>query len=209
MSLDLNESTAKGSKFPERPLPKPGAQPARIAQVIDIGVQARPDFKGKAKSPVPQVLINIELVTDEYEFDGKKVKHRLAPKAFNIVSRSSEMYGNSAICGFLNDVDPQDSVKGKLTDLVDKPCLATVVHVAGTGKHLGRTFANIKRVMQPPEGYPVPALSTPTTVFSFDEPTAEAWATIPEFIKTKIKLALNYKGSKVEDLVKTVEGIGD
>jgi hypothetical protein len=209
MSLDLNAVPRSNRPAVDRPLPKAGAQPARVAQVIDLGVQPRAAFKGKEKSPVPQVLVNLELVTDEYEVEGKKVKHRLAPKAFNIVSRSSEMYGNSAIAGFLNDIDPSDTVKGKLMELADKPCLATVVHVAGTGKHQGRTFANISRVMQPPEGYPVPALSTPAMVFSFDTPSVEAWKSIPKFVQDKIKSALNYKGSKVEEMVKTADGLGD
>lgn len=208
MSLDLNAPMASGKKSIDRPLPKAGVQPARVAQVIDLGIQPRAAFKGKEKSPVPQVLVNLELVADEYEVEGQKVKHRLAPKAFNIVSRSSEMYGNSAIASFLTAIDPKDTVQGKLTELVDKPCLATVVHVAGTGKHQGRTFANITQVMQPPEGYPVPALSTPAVVFSFDNPTQEAWGAIPGFIKEKIKSALNYRGSKVEELVRTVDGIG-
>jgi hypothetical protein len=55
--------------------------------------------------------------------------------------------------------------------------------------------------MSPPEGYPVPALSSPAVVFSFDNPTPEAWATLPSFIKDKIKAALNYRGSKVETMV--------
>lgn len=200
MSLDLNDVKSAGKKF-DRPLPKAGVQPARIAQVIDLGVQARPAFKGKEKSPVQQVFVNLELVTDEFEIEGKKVKHRLAPKNFNIVSRTSEMYGNSAIAGFLSSVDPADTCKGKLTDLVDKPCLATVVHVDGMGKHAGKKFANIKSVMQPPEGYPVPALSEAPTTFSFDNPTPESWNAIPGFIQEKIKSALNYKGSKVEAMV--------
>jgi hypothetical protein len=201
MSLDLNTAVQSNVNRVERPLPKAGPQPARVAQVIDLGVQPRAPFKGKEKSPVPQVLVNLELVANEYEQDGKKIRHRLAPKAFNIVSRNSEMYSNSAIASFLAAIDPTDSVQGKLTELVDKPCLATVVHVAGTGKHQGRTFANISLVMSPPEGYPVPALSSPAVVFSFDNPTPEAWATLPSFIKDKIKAALNYRGSKVETMV--------
>lgn len=204
MGLDLNDVKNTNTKNSDRPLPRAGAQPARVAQIIELGVQARPAFKGKEKPPVPQVLINIELVTDEYEFEGKKFKHRIAPRALNIVGRNNEMYGNSAIAKFLSDIDPKDTVQGKLAALVDKPCLATVVHATGSGKHQGRTFANISRVMEPPEGYPVPALSAPAVVFSFDEPTEEAWKALPEFVKNKIKSALNYKGSKVEELVSKV-----
>lgn len=201
MSLDLNTAPARAVRTTDRPLPKAGVQPARVAQIIDLGIQPRKAFKGKEKPPVPQVMVNIELVADEYEVEGKKVKHRLAPKDFNIVSRNSEMYTNSAIAAFLNSIDPKDTIKGKLADLGDKPCLATVVHVPGQGKYQGRTFAQITQVMQPPEGYPVPPLSAPPVVFSFDAPTEEAWKTVPNYVQEKIKNALNYKGSKVEELV--------
>ena len=206
MSIDLNDVPSNEKPRVERTLPKAGVQPARVSQIIDLGVQARLPFKGKEKSPVRQVLVNHELVTDEYEFEGKKYRHKIALKPFNIVSRSSEMYGNSAIAGYLSSIDPKDTSGGKLEALADLPCLATVVHVKGTGKHEGRTFANITTVMQPPENYPVPALLSPAVVFSFDAPTEESWAAIPEFIQNKIKNAVNYRGSKVEELVNKLVG---
>ncbi|MGI0010131.1 MAG: phage replication initiation protein, NGO0469 family [Nitrosopumilaceae archaeon] len=201
MSLNLNDAPANSNKSIDRALPKAGSQPARIAQVIDLGVQPRPAFKGKEKSPVHQVFINFELVNDEYEFEGKKIKHRIGPKPFNVVSKSSEMYDNSAIAKFLKAIDPNDSIKGSLPELLDKPCLATIVHNEGMGKYAGRKFANLTQVMLAPEGFPIGGLSTPAVVFSFDNPTEDAWKAMPDFLKNKIKTALNYRGSKVEALV--------
>ena len=205
MSLNLNSQPAQNaSKNFDRPLAKAGVQPARVAEVIELGLQARPAFKGKEKSPARQVIVNHELVTDTYEVEGKKYNQRIALKPFNIVSRKSEMYGNSAIAGYLTSVDPKDNTKGDLAALANLPCLATVVHVDGMGKHAGKKFANITTVMQPPEGYPVPPLNEPATVFSWDNPTPEAWALIPTFIQEKIKTALDYKGSKVEAMVNAI-----
>lgn len=202
MSLNLNTIPANSNKSSTRPLAKAGSQPARVAAVVDLGVQARPPFKGKEKAPVHQVFVNFELVNDSYQSeDGKTIKQRIGPKPFNMVAKNSEMYNNSAIAQFLKSIDPNDSIKGDLTALADKPCLATVVHNEGIGQHAGKKFANLTQVMVAPEGFPVAALSTPPVVFTFDNPTEEAWKSLPEFIQNKIKGALNYKGSKVEALV--------
>ena len=201
MSLNLNNVPTNSNKSSNRPLAKAGSQPARVAAVVDLGVQARPPFKGKEKAPVHQVFINFELVNDSYEHEGKTVKQRIGPKPFNIVAKNSEMYDNSAIAKFLKAIDPNDSIKGDLTALADKPCLATVVHNEGIGQHAGKKFANLTQVMIAPEGFPVAALSSAPVVFSFDNPTEESWKALPEFIQNKIKNALNYKGSKVEALV--------
>ena len=200
MALDLNLIPNDAKKV-DRPLAKAGSQPARIAQVIDLGVQVRTAYKGKEKAPARQVLFNHELVTDEYEFEDKKVRQRIATKAFTVVGKNSEKYNNSNLADYLTAVDPSDTTKGKLAELAGMPLLVIVTHVEGIGKHQGRKFANITRVMQPPEGYPIPELSEPSVVFDFDNPTEEAWKAIPLFIQEKIKFAVNYKGSQVEALV--------
>lgn len=205
MSLNLSEVPANDAKKFDKPLPKAGVQPARVSHVIDLGIQTRLPFKGKEKSPVHQVMITHELVTDEYSFEDKKFKHRLSMKPFNVVSKNSEMYSNSAIADYLSGIDPKDSVKGDLVKLVNTPCLATVVHVDGLGKHLGKKFANIVRVSAPPDGYTVPELSSPPVVFDFYKPDEAVWEQIPSFIQDRIKSAVDYPGSKVEALVKRLE----
>lgn len=205
MSLNVND--AGGSSGPSqstRPLPTTGVRPARISQIVDLGVQPRKPYQGQEKSPIQQIFINLELVTDEYEYEGEKVRHRLGPKPFSFVSRSHKNYNNSAIADFLNGIDPKDSVKGDLAKLANRACLASIAHVDGFGQHVGKKFASITKVMEPPENYPVPELSAPAIVFSFDAPTAEAWNGIPKFLQEKIKLALNYPNSKVEALVKSL-----
>ena len=203
MSLDINSPTTTSVKS-DRPLPKSGPQPARVAQIIDLGVQARPAFQGKEKAPVHQVYVNFELVNDTYEYEGKQVKHRIGPKPYSVVSKTSTFYGNSAISKFLSSIDPDDSIKGKLAALVDRPCYVVIAHNEGIGKHQGRKFANITQVMIAPEGLPVAQLSTPPTVFEFDNPTEDSWKAMPKFLQDKVKTALNYKGSKVEALVQTI-----
>lgn len=205
MSLNVNDAgSSSGAVREQRPLPTTGVRPARVAQVVDLGVQARKPYQGQEKSPIQQIFINLELVTDEYEYEGEKVRHRLGPKPFSFVSRSHKNYGNSAIADFLAGIDPKDSIKGDLTKLANRPCLASIAHVDGFGQYVGKKFASITKVMEPPENYPVPELATPAIVFSFDAPTAEAWDAIPRFLQEKIKLALNYPGSKAEALVKSL-----
>jgi len=204
MSLNVNTAAPQEKPRVERPLPTPGSRPARIAQVVDLGIQTRQPFKGKEKAPVHQVFINFELVTDEYEYEGKKVRHRLGPKPLNMVSKKSEFYQNSAIAEFLSGIDPADTAKGDLTLLANRPCLAVITHVDGYGKNAGRKFAAVSKVMEAPEGYPVPQLGSPAVVFTFDAPTEDAWKALPIFIQEKIKSAVNYPGSKVEAMVKSI-----
>lgn len=194
----LNEMQGSAKKH-DYPLAKAGVQPARIVHVVDLGVQKR-EWQGEVKTPARQLFINIELVNDEYEVNGEKRRQRVSPRPFNVLTDEK-----AALTKFLKSIDPANAIAGDLTKLANLPIMASVIHNKRVKNGQEVTYANYGGGLPAPEGFPIKELLTPALVFSYDEPTAEAYKELPNFLKDKIKAAVNFTGSKVETIVKAVE----
>ena len=67
MGLNVNNAPkSTGGKEPQPPI-EAGSYPARVVQIIDLGVQNQNDWKGKAKPPIHMLRTTYELV-DEFCF---------------------------------------------------------------------------------------------------------------------------------------------
>lgn len=202
-ALNINTLAGPNKAKGARPLPKAGTQAARIVHVVDLGVQARAAFKGQERAPKRMVWINFELVNDKADFkgEGKLEPHRISPRDFAVSTDSK-----AAITKLLSSLDPENTFAGDLTKLVNLPCLVVIVYNKYKNPDgTETTFANINQVSPVPQGFAVPELSGSSNFFSFDEPDAEVYQTLPKFIQDKIVGALNYGGSAAEKMVKSLE----
>lgn len=197
MSLNINEA-GSAKDFGPRPLPRVGTQAARIWAVADIGVQERLPFQGQEKKPDRMLWVGVELPKDTFDLNGKQVPHRISPRVFTFSNDPK-----AALFKFLKSVDPQDEFKGDLEKLLGLGILATVVHAKVTGADgVTNTYANFAGASLPPEGFPIPELSEPPVLFTMKDATEDSYKRLPPFIREKIQKAINYKGSKVEEIVK-------
>ena len=212
MSLDLNSipSTSTKKDFGRM---EDGTYGARIVSVIDLGIQHAKDWKtqkhqyhvldedGKwakngndflfttepteAPDLKPQVMITFEFPTERIEINDE-TKPRWMGKEYTLSANEK-----AGLVKLIAAVKPGTT---KLGELINAPCF---VSIGSTDK--GK--AKITGVSAPMKGVVVDDLENPTTVFSLSDPKVEEWDKIPEFLKKKIKEAVNLKDTPAYSLV--------
>jgi hypothetical protein len=200
MALNAKQVPGGGKKFaPQAPI-EPGTYPARIAQIIDFGLQPQPDYQGAAKPPAQEVGFTYELV-DEFMKDeqGKDItdKPRWVSENFPLRNLDSD---NARSTARYNVFDPQHSLyDGDFTALIGLPCNVTIVNNVSKGN----TYSNVANVsaMRPRDAQACPELKNKANVFDSDNPDIQVFLGFPKWIQDKIKGNLKYKGSKLEALV--------
>jgi len=179
---------------------EPGSYPARIVQIIDLGVQNQRPFRNEPKPPVHQITVTYELV-DEFCYDdeGKILedKPRWLSEDFPFYSLQAERAKSTK--RYLA-IDPEDKYDGDFTKLLGQPCMVTVTKRDGTGQHEGKTFNNVGDVstMRAKQQESCPALVNDPKLFVMDEPDLEVFRSLPDWLQEKLKDNLNYEGSALQ-----------
>ena len=62
--MALNANKAGGDNFVPQANIAPGSYPARLVQIIDLGLQAQKPYQGKDKAPVQEIMFTYELVDE-------------------------------------------------------------------------------------------------------------------------------------------------
>jgi hypothetical protein len=202
MALNAKKAPKAGGNFIEKNPLDPKLYPARVVQVIDLGLQPQQPFKGQEKPPAHMIRLTYELshefmLDEDGNVDPKKPRwlseefplHNLeADKA-----RSTKRY---------NSIDPQGTVDGDFTQLTSYPCQVMVTKVPDK-KNEGffKNYVGDVSAAANFPGYEQPELVNPITVFDLDEPNLEAFQKLPEWLQTKIKANLEYQGSPLAVLL--------
>ena len=174
-----------------------GNYPARLVQLIDLGLQEQRPFQGKVKEPVHMIRTVYELPT-EFCVDENGEEDHTKPRwigeempFYNLNAeraKSTQRY---------KALDPGLVHDGDWEPLVGTACTLTVVHNPDKNKP-GVVYANIGSTAPPMKGFEVPPLVNDSLVWSLDDPDVEVFNNFPDFIKDKIKANLNFKGSILE-----------
>lgn len=202
MALNTNnlpKNVTSGDRV-EQPLIEPGVYPARIVQIIDLGLQAQRPYQGQEKKPINEIMITYELVDCfMVDKDGKEVEdkprwisetlplHRLDQDK----AKSTQRY---------NAADPKNIFNGDFSKLVDVPVNVTLINNEGKDKKIYTNVANIA-AMRPRDAQNCPALQNDPKVFDVDAPDMEIFGSLPQWIQDKIKGNLNFNGSKLQALL--------
>ena len=200
MGLNANKVKAPVGDRVEQEVLKAGNYPARVVQVIDLGLQPQRPYMGEEKPPKHCIQMTYELSHEfmkDKDGENEEDRPRWMNEDFPFNSLQSELAKSTK--RYLA-IDPEQVVGGDFTKLVGMPCTVTIVQNAGSGKHKGKLFANIGNVTGPTSmpGYVQPELVNDPRFFALDEPDMEVWATLPEWIQEKIKANLEYKGSPLD-----------
>lgn len=186
-------STGGGSK--QDPI-EVGAYPARVVQVLDLGLQAQRPYQGKEKPPVHEIMLTYEL-TDEFclDEDGNEdtEKPRWISENFPLHSLDADLAKSTKRYFSL---DPDEVHGGDFTALIDTPCMVTV-----TQREVGdKVYNNVGSVsgMRPKDAARCPELVNPPKVFLLDEPDLTIFGSLPQWMQDKIKGNLEYAGSALE-----------
>lgn len=186
-----------------------GTYPARLVQVIDLGVQEQQPFKGEPKPPAHEIMTTYEFV-DEFlkDDDGNDMedKPRWLSENFVLHNLSSELAKSTK--RYLA-IDPDISMDGDWTSLTGRAAMVTVVANPGQGKNAGKVFNRIASTStaRAKEAAKFPELKNPAKVFDqSDVSTVDIFFTLPDWLREKIKTGLEWEGSKMAKAVENYKG---
>lgn len=194
MTLKANKAAASGGV--ERTVLEAGNYPARVAQVIDLGLQTQRPYEGKAKPPANEIMVTYELVTEFLEDeDGNpdESRPRWISERFPLFSLGSDR-AKSTIRYLA--LDPGKDCDGDWSLLVGKPCLVAIVN--NVSKSNGKTYNNVGGVSLPIKGMVVPELINEAKVFSLEDPDVEVYNALPEWIQEMIRGNLEFQDSLLD-----------
>jgi|SRR6185369_1810194 len=196
--MGLVANKKQGNKqFVEQANITPGNYPARLVQLIDLGLQAQRAFQGKDKPPAQEIMLTYELV-DEYMKDdaGNDIEDK--PRWISETLPFFGLHADKAkSTQRYHAFDPNEDWGGDFAQAVGLPINVTVVNNPAAN---GKVYDNVAGIspMRPRDAQQCPELKNPIRVFDLDNPDVAVFNGFPEWIQTKIKNNLNYAGSKLE-----------
>lgn len=198
--MALNASKIKQESNFERPEPlEPGTYPARVVQILSLGLQPQPDYNGQEKPPKQELMVTYEFL-DEFMKDketGEELedKPRWLSETFTMNSLESDL-AKSTKRYFA--IDPNKEYGGDWGQLAGSPVMVTIVQ--NESKKTGKIYENITGVstMRSKEADKAPDLKNPPKVFDIDEPDMEVFGSLPQWIQDKMKDNLEFAGSALE-----------
>lgn len=168
----------------------PGIQEARVARVIDLGLQP-PNPKLKEREPKQKLRILFELANDKVEINGEKLP-AFAPRWDINLSLGEGKGGIKAKLLTLVQAAGLDVDSVDFKDLIGKAVNVTINEKGFISSVSGLS----ERVKQS-----VPPLVAKGYFFDFDEPDIEIVESFSERQIETLKQAVNYTGSKLEQVV--------
>lgn len=199
--MALNAAKATSTSGPKAEPLEPDNYMARIALVVDLGVQNQRPYKGQEKPPAQELLITYELVSEfmkDEDGNDDPERPRWISERFPLFNLNAERAKSTKRYLAL---DPKLAHEGDFSQLAGAACLVTVVN----NERDGRVYNNVGNVSPPLKGVDIPANVNEPVVFDFDSPDPDAWERIPEWIQNIVKEALNYPGSRVQSMVEGTE----
>lgn len=196
MALNAKNIPAQGGNS-NTPILEAGNYPARVVQVLDLGLQAQRPFQGKEKPPANEIMITYELGTEfMLDDDGNELKDkpRWISEILPLYNMKADMAKSTKR---MNSLDPAGALDGDFSQIVGLPCTLTAVHNASRTDKT-KIYVNIGGVTPPMKGFPVPELVNPPRVFDIDAPDMETFNSLPDWIQDKMKANLNFQGSALQ-----------
>lgn len=204
MTFNAKKLPAANTSDRKRPDPlDSGSYPARVVQMVILGVQASRPYKGEEKPPRLTIRITYEML-DEFMKDeeGNDLddKPRWLSEEFPFMSLKADLAKSTKRYFAL---DPDDKADGDWSKLIGAPCVVTIVQEADKRPGIDRIYEKVANVsaMRPKEAAKAPELKNPPLVWDFYNPDLDVFKNFPEWVQTKIQGAVDYPGSKLEQLL--------
>ena len=197
--MGINAANVKGNankQYAPQPDIEDGNYPARLVQVIDLGLQAQRPYLGEPKPPAHEVLFTFELV-DCFMLDeeGNDIEDKPRWVSFTIPLRhiDNEKAKSTKLA---KAIDPTNELGGDFAKMIGMPLNVTI----GLTKKGDKTYTNIlgTAAMRPRDAQKCPELKNPSKLFDLDDPNMEVFNSLPEWMREKIKGNLNFQHSKLQ-----------
>lgn len=189
--------TTSKSNFVEQEALEPDSYPARVAQVLDLGLQPQRPYKGEEKPPKHEIMLTYEL-TDAFmvDEDGEDIpdKPRWISETMPIFSLEADRAKSTKR---YMAIDGKQKHAGDFAKLVGMGCSVLVTTYQKDGK-VKNAVGDVSPLMR---GMVIPELINAPKTFDLDEPDLEVFRSLPEWLQEKIKSNLEFKGSALEALL--------
>lgn len=196
--MALNASTVKNENTGVRQEPlEAGNYPARVVQVIDLGLQPQQPYKGQEKAPAHEIMLTYEFGTEFIKDEnGEDVEDKPRWLSETFPLRKYPEADKAKSTKRIDAIDPKGIHNGNFAAFVGAPCTVTIVN--NVSKTNGNVYNNVGNVTPPMKGMNIPELKNPPKVFDLDDPDLEIFGSLPEWLQEKIKSNLNYQGSPLQ-----------
>jgi hypothetical protein len=185
-----------GGERIDQPLIEPATYPARLVQLIDLGLQPQNAYQGKDKPPMQEIMLTYELV-DVFmvDADGNDVEDKPRWISETLPFHNLKADKAKSTQRYLA-FDPKEEWEGDLSKALGQPINAVLVQ----NEKAGKTYTNVGGLsaMRAKDAEKCPELKNPPVLFSLDEPDLAVFNKLPKWIRDKIQKNLNYNGSKLE-----------
>lgn len=202
MGLNISQRKASTSgtanRVPQDNI-KVGGHPARLVQIIDLGLQARKPYKGTAKAPEEMIYATYELShVFMKDADGKEEPTRPRWVSEDFVAYSLDAEKAKSTQRYLA-LDPERKYNGDFSKILGAAGTVVIVH----NKVGDKVYDNVGDVTAAPSvpGYVQPELVNPPVIFDLGAPDIAVFNKLPAFIQDRIKSNLNYNGSLLQKLL--------
>jgi hypothetical protein len=204
--LALNAREVKNTGGKKYPPFAAGGYPARLVQIIDLGIQPQ-EFKGEKKAPKRELMTTYEFL-DEFlpDEDGNpdETKPRWLSEQFPLNNLDSELAKST---NRYYALDPEEEEDGNWLALIERPAMVTVIVEMGKDKVERNKIATVS-AMRPKDAQKAPKLVNPPKVLDLDEPDVEIFLSLPQWVQDKIKNGLEFDGSPLDKLLEAQGGKG-
>ncbi len=205
MALNTKKLPRTGGNFKREPGLEAGNYPARLVQIIDLGMQPQRAWKGEEKPPKPMIHTTYEIL-DEFmkDEDGNDMedKPRWVSEDFPLNPLDSDLANSTKRYVSL---DPELKYDGDWAQLIGAPCMVTLSADKDTKGNKDKNddpqiWNNVSstQAMRAKDIAKAEELKNPPKVFDLDEPDMEIFNALPGFIQDKIKSNLDFGGSPLE-----------
>lgn len=203
MPLNLKDQkrTGGGDRVPQENI-EVGAYPARVVRILDLGMQAGQEYppgSGQHKPSANKVDFTYELLDcfmKDKDGNYDESKPRWISEDFPLHRPDADLAKSTKRA---KAIDPSNSVDYDLTKMLGMTCMVTVGHKVSKGK----TYDKVLDVapMRASLADKAPALKNEPILFTLDNPDMEVFNKLPPFMQDRIKGNLEFKGSKLEQLL--------
>jgi hypothetical protein len=196
MALNVNKLPKKEGGKGKAELLEEGNYPARVVQIVDLGLQPGMVYMGNQKPPAHKIRVTYELVS-EFMKNEDGTDNEDAPRW---LSEDFPLFGLGADRAKstirYNALDPKHEHEGDWAALLDTPCLVTVVN--NVSKSNGNTYNNVGLVSQPMKGMETPPLKHEPIAFDLDNPDLDVFNSLPEWLRDDIIGNLEFNASPLQ-----------
>lgn len=203
--MSLNAAKAPksggGSKFKPQEAIEPGTYPARVAQIIDLGMQPQRPYQGQEKPPAHEIMLTYELV-DEFmiDEDGNEMedKPRWISETMPLRHIESDLAKSTKRYKAL---DPKMEHGGDFSMLLGEACNVLITTYVSKKDGLERNKVQDVTAMRSRDAAKTEELKNEPKLFTLDEPDLTIFQSLPEWLQGKIKDNLEYNGSALQALL--------